>query len=124
MATKSLILPLWAATACLLLTGSPALADSIAELETLSRGTATAEAGLALARKQAAGGDLLGAMATLERVLISHPEAEEALLQHASLLCRLDDREGALIELDELRGEQFPDKVWTDATAPCTAREG
>lgn len=124
MASRILLLPLCAMTACLSLAGSPALADPVAELEALSRGTDTAASGLALARKQAAGGDLPGAMATLERVLINHPQVDEALLLHASLLCRLDDREGALIELDELRGEQFPDKIWTDATAPCTATGG
>jgi hypothetical protein len=115
------ILPLCAAAACFSLTGTAALADPIAELEALSRGTATPAAGIALARKQMNGSDFLGALATLERVLISHPEAEEALLLHASLLCRLDDREGAVIELDELRGRPFPDRLWNDATAPCSA---
>ena len=108
--------------ACLFAPASPAWADPVAELEALSRETGSPQSGLALARRQAAGGDLLGAMATLERVLITHPEAEEALLLHASLLCRLDDREGALIEIDELRGRPFPDKLWTDATAPCSVR--
>jgi hypothetical protein len=115
------ILPLCAVAACLSLAGAPAQAEPIAELEALSRGTATPAAGIALARKQINGSDLLGALATLERVLISHPEAEEALLLHASLLCRLDDREGAVIELDELRGRPFPDRLWNDATAPCSA---
>jgi Tfp pilus assembly protein PilF len=115
------ILPLCAVAACLSLAGAPAQAEPIAELEALSRGTATPAAGIALARKQMNGSDYLGALATLERVLISHPEAEEALLLHASLLCRLDDREGAVIELDELRGRPFPDRLWNDATAPCSA---
>jgi hypothetical protein len=115
------ILPLCAVATCLSLAGAPAQAEPIAELEALSRGTATPAAGIALARKQMNGSDLLGALATLERVLISHPEAEEALLLHASLLCRLDDREGAVIELDELRGRPFPDRLWNDATAPCSA---
>jgi hypothetical protein len=115
------ILPLCAVAACLSLAGAPAQAEPIAELEALSRGTATPAAGIALARKQINGSDFLGALATLERVLISHPETEEALLLHASLLCRLDDREGAVIEFDELRGRPFPDKLWNDATAPCSA---
>jgi hypothetical protein len=115
------ILPLCAVATCLSLAGAPAQAEPIAELEALSRGTATPAAGIALARKQINGSDYLGALATLERVLISHPEAEEALLLHASLLCRLDDREGAVIELDELRGRPFPDRLWNDATAPCSA---
>jgi hypothetical protein len=115
------ILPLCAVATCLSLAGASAQAEPIAELEALSRGTATPAAGIALARKQMNGSDLLGALATLERVLISHPEVEEALLLHASLLCRLDDREGAVIELDELRGRPFPDRLWNDATAPCSA---
>lgn len=124
MAISRSLLPRCAVIACLLVPTLPARADPVAELEALSRETGSAQSGLALARRQAAGGDLLGAVATLERVLIGHPEAEEALLLHASLLCRLDDREGALIELDELRGRPFPDKLWTDATAPCSARSG
>jgi hypothetical protein len=101
-----------------------ASADPAAELDSLSRASADVKPGLALTRKQIGSGDLLGAMATLERVLINHPEADEALLLHASLLCRLDDREGALIEFDELRGHDFPDQTWAEATAPCEATPG
>ncbi|MBK5265019.1 MAG: hypothetical protein JJE34_07290 [Alphaproteobacteria bacterium] len=99
----------------------PALADTVAALDMLSRATDNAASGLALARKLIESGDLLGAMASLERVMINHPESNEALLLHASLLCRVDDRGGSLIEFDELRGRDFPDQVWADATAPCAA---
>jgi uncharacterized protein HemY len=126
MATRLLTLVLCAIAACS--SGAASLAQTTAdpavELDSLSRASADVARGLALARKQIGRGDLLGAMATLERVLINHPEADEALLLHASLLCRLDDREGALIEFDELRGREFPDQIWAEATAPCDATPG
>lgn len=123
MATRLLTWLLCAIAPCS--SGAASLAhasvDPAAELDSLSRASTDVAPGLALARKQIGGGDLLGAMATLERVLIGHPEADEALLLHASLLCRLDDRQGALIEFDELRGREFPDQIWAEATAPCDA---
>lgn len=103
--------------ACLLVAASPAMADTLSQLDDLSR--ISADGGVALARSQIRTGDLLGAVATLERVLISHPESDEALLLHASLLCRLDDRMGSLIEFDYLRGRNIPDRVWAEAAAPC-----
>jgi hypothetical protein len=45
----------------------------------------------AYARTQIAHGDLLGASVTLERLLLSHPEATEARLIYGVVLYRLDD---------------------------------
>lgn len=101
----------------LLLIGLPASADTLAQLDDLSR--ISADGGVVLARNQIRAGDLLGAVATLERVLISHPESDEALLLHASLLCRLDDPAGSLIEFDYLRGRNVPERIWAEAVAPC-----
>jgi uncharacterized protein HemY len=98
--------------------------DTVAELDALSRSSAETAPGIAQARKAIAAGDFLGAMATLERVLINHPEADEALLLHASLVCRVDDKTGALVELDYLRGRNIPDQSWSEATAPCAASSG
>lgn len=105
--------------ACLLIIGCPALADTLTQLDNLLRTSTDAETSIAFARNQIKSGDLLGAMATLERILITHPESDEALLLHASLLCRLDDRTGSLIEFDYLRGQDIPHDVWTEASAPC-----
>ena len=93
--------------------------DEASDLDALSRATDDAKTGLALAREQTAGGDLSGAMATLERLLINHPDSDEAQLLHASLLCRLDDRSGASGEFAALRKRDFRGQAWKDANAPC-----
>lgn len=121
MKAKPMVLHLAMLAAPLLLIALPAQAESIAELENLSRGSATPAAGLALARRQIGSGDLLEAMATLERVLIQHPQALEAQLLRAGLLCRLDDRAGSTLEFSQLRGRGVPDRVWNQAAVPCNA---
>ncbi len=105
--------------ASLSLLSSPVHADDIGDLDQLSRATDDAKAGLALARDQIVIGDLSGAMATLERLMINHPEADEAQLLHASLLCRLDDRTGGSSEFSALRKRDFRGQAWKDANAPC-----
>ena len=94
--------------------------DPLAELDTMSRASGEVAPGIALARRQIANGELLGALATLERVLTYHPTADEALLLHASVTCRVDDRGGALIEFEQLDRDSLAAKIWADATAPCT----
>jgi len=93
--------------------------DEAAGLDLVSRATQSVDSGLALARDQTNAGELLGAMATLERLLINHPEADQVQLMHASLLCRLDDRHGASVEFEALRRRDFSDRAWMDAIAPC-----
>lgn len=92
------------AALCLILLATPAMAqiDPLDELDSLSRATADPVSGLALANRQADRGDLIGALATTERIIALHPESDEALLVHAGLLCRLDDLDGARAELAEL----------------------
>ncbi|MEI9852650.1 MAG: tetratricopeptide repeat protein [Sphingomonas sp.] len=106
----------WAACAAL-----PAQAqDALAELDALSAASADAGSGIALARQQIGDGDLVGATATLERVLMDHPDADEALLLHASLLCRLDDKDGARAEVAALGPEvAVADADWREVTAAC-----
>lgn len=119
MGNRSFALYLAALAAGLSCAASPAWADTIAEVDSLARTTTSPSAGMALARRQIESGDLLEALATLERMLISHPDMQQALLLHASLLCRLDDRSGSMIEFDQLRRRGIPDAVWNEATAPC-----
>ena len=106
-------------SACL--TAPPALAqaDPAAALDQLSRAATGTGPGAALARQQIRSGDLTGAAATLERVLINHPDAGEILLLHASVLCRLDDPDGARLEIDEVRGRSVPGPAWAEANAAC-----
>jgi hypothetical protein len=75
--------------------------------------------GMSLARAQIADRDLLAALGTLERVLLAHPEAVPPRLLYASLLCRLDDREGAEVELGLLGGQAVADADWTEVTSAC-----
>ena len=103
------------------LTAPPALAqaDPAVALDQLSQAATGIRPGTALAREQMRGGDLTGAAATLERVLINHPDAGEVLLLHAGLLCRLDDRDGARLEIDEVRGREIPGSAWAELNAAC-----
>lgn len=102
----------------------PALAETPAQLEALSRATDTAASGLALARRQIANGELLDALATLERLIVKDPANYQARLLHAGVLCRVDDPEGSLIEFDALRGHNFTAAQWAEASAPCDAARG
>ena len=104
---------------CLILSAIPAMAQTgpLDELDSLSRATADPGAGLALARQQVAQGDLTGAVATTERIIALHPESDDALLFHVSLLCRLDDIEGARAEIAELPAGRGGD--WGPVVAAC-----
>jgi hypothetical protein len=91
------------------------------DFESLIGPSLEVDSGLFLARRQIAEGDLPGATATLERVTIAHPEAVPPRLLHIALLCRLDDREGADVELGQLAGTAIPDDVWGEVSAACGA---
>ena len=99
---------------------SPLLAQaSESELISLVDASAEPASGLALARRQIGERDLLGAAATLERVLIAHPGEREPRLLYASLLCRLDDPAGARLELSLLGPLGGGDPGWADVAAAC-----
>lgn len=106
------------AALALAMTVGAARADSLDELDKLAGAQAT-DAAMALARDQIGRGELLEAIATLERALFVHPEAKHALLWHAALLCRVDDRDGAAAELGRLKKDDFGGHEWRDVLAPC-----
>jgi Flp pilus assembly protein TadD len=113
-----------AACAALMLIAVPARAETPTQLDALARASASPTEGVALARRQIAAGDLLEALGTLERVLINAPTSNEARLLHAGVMCRLDDRRGAMVELAQLRNRQIPAALWTEANEACSGRRG
>ncbi len=94
-------------------------AETAEQLESASRATDDSATGLALARNQIESDELLEALATLERVMMNDPENLEARALHAGLFCRVDDRQGAIMEFDTLRGLEVPPDVFDEARQPC-----
>ena len=99
----------------------PAFAQTIEDLDRLVLASVKPADGLALARSQAGAGELLDALATLDRVLAVDPKHKQAKLLHASILCRIDDREGAAVEFSRLKSKDFKKAEWNSALAPCLA---
>ena len=99
----------------------PATAQSLEALDQLVLASAKPADGLALARSQAGSGALLDALATLERILLSDPASKPARLLHASILCRIDDRDGAAAEFAGLKSKDFKKPDWAAAREPCSA---
>jgi hypothetical protein len=97
----------------------PSVSRAQDDADTLVTASQQVDTGMALAQRQIGGRDLLGAMGTLERVLFVHPEAVQPRLLYASLLCRVDDAEGATVELSLLGGQQIADADWAIVTAAC-----
>ena len=119
MATRPLYLLIALGSAWLAAAPVVAQQDPASALDQLSRDSAAVGPGTALARQQMRAGDLTGAVATLERVLTNHPEAYDVLLLHASLLCRLDDGDGARVEIGEVGGHPTSRQAWAEVTAAC-----
>ena len=71
------------------------------------------------ARNQAQNGDLTGAAATLERALLAKPNAHAVRLLYVGILCRLDDVQGARVELASLDGQRIDDADWNEANGAC-----
>ena len=93
--------------------------DPAAEIDRMIDASQGVGPAMDLARQQIAADDLIGAVATLERLLVDHPEADDALLLHVSLLCRLDDAPGARAELAELDKVKGSDAAWAEVRAAC-----
>jgi hypothetical protein len=92
-----------AAAALAVAVAAPAFAQE-ADVDALLDASATPEGAQALAKQQEGEGDLTGAAATLERALLTHPRASAVRLQYVALLCRLDDRQRAAVELAKAGG--------------------
>ena len=89
------------------------------EADALIAASRQVDSGMALARRQIAASDLTGALGTLERVMFAFPETVPPRLLYASLLCRLDDRQGAELELGLLAGKRIADPDWAGVAAAC-----
>ena len=103
------------------LAAAPLRAETPEELDQLARASETPDTGLQLARQQAAAGEYLPALATLERVLFVKPKAKSARLLHAMLLCRIDDPQGAEAEFSRLKKGDYKKPEWREAKEACPA---
>lgn len=90
-----------------------------AALDELSEAAETPQAALAMAATQEAEGDLLGAASTLERALLDNPHADDVRLAYATLLCQLDDRESARVEIAALRSRPVSGNEWKRMLGAC-----
>lgn len=102
----------------------PATSQTLEQLDVLSNQTADEQTGIELARRQTEDGAFLEAIATIERVLTSFPRSAEARFQHAMLLCRLGDPQGALIEFGRLKDKDYPSNALKQAIANCRNTTG
>ncbi len=98
---------------------APLAAQTLEDLDTLSDQTVDEETGIAAALEQTSRGDLLGALATLERVLTLFPESDEARFNHAMLLCWIDDAQGALVEFDRLDEDDYAPGALEQSRETC-----
>lgn len=96
-----------------------ASAQTLEDLDRLVQASVKAKDGLVLAQSQARAGEWLEALATLERVLAIDPKNKQARLMHASLLCSVDDPEGAKVEFARLKSGAYKKAEWAAAIAPC-----
>lgn len=88
-------------------------------LEELSEAAERPETALETATSQESAGNLLGAAATLERALLQHPEADDVRIAYAALLCRLDNRQSAQVELSVLRSRPTSSDGWRRMLEAC-----
>jgi Flp pilus assembly protein TadD len=100
-------------------TAQPALAETMEELDALSDIATDEKSGIAAAGEQAQRGEFLEALATLERVLSLFPKSKDARLLHAIYLCKVDDRQGGLVELSQLKAKEFGEETLQKARALC-----
>lgn len=98
---------------------SPASAETLEELDALIDASSDEQSGIAMAREQASRGELLEALATLERVSAENPKSREARLIHAIYLCRIDDKQGGMVELSKLKKKHYGEETLAEARRRC-----
>jgi hypothetical protein len=54
-------------------------------------------------------------------VLAADPKHKQSRLLRASILCRLDDPDGAKVEFTRLKSGDYKKADWAAAVAPCNA---
>ncbi len=115
------------ALAAVLATPAPAYAETIEELDALVDASQDEAGGTTLAQQQAARGEYLEALATLERVLAMNPKSQGSRLLHALYLCEVDDKQGGRVELSRLRPRELArrrrdgEEILANAQARCEA---
>jgi Flp pilus assembly protein TadD len=97
----------------------PARAETPQELSVLADRATGEQPGIALAQEQAARGEFLEAIATLERVLAANPTSGYAKLLHAVYLCRIDDRMGGAVEIGKLSKKEAAKADLANARTQC-----
>jgi hypothetical protein len=109
----------YAVLLALALPATPASAETLDQLDALADAASDEAGGITLAREQAGRGAYLEALSTLERVLGTFPTSRAALLDHATLLCMIDDRQGGRVELQLLRPRDYDAAALSEAQAFC-----
>lgn len=95
------------------------MAQDFTEIDALSDIATNEQAGITEASEQAAKGDLLEALATLERVLAVHPKSQGARLLHAVYLCDIDDKQGGIVALNQLKTKEIGEEALSAAYTRC-----
>jgi hypothetical protein len=93
--------------------------DNDEAIEALVAESSSPSAAMAAARIQAEAGDLTGAAATLERALLTDPNANDARLLYAATLCRLGDVQAARVEIGKLDRQDINPAAWAEADQAC-----
>lgn len=105
------------------LTMAPLKAQSFEDLDAMSDASTEEKVGIQAARDQATRGEYLEALASLERVLAQHPKSVEGRLIHAIYLCKIDDVQGGLVEIDRMKAKEFGKELLQEARAICSKEE-
>jgi hypothetical protein len=100
-------------------TGQPPAPDQTAALDSLIDASAQLGSGMELVRSQILSGNLLEAAASLERISMQYPDANEVGFLHAALLCRLDDVDGGRLEISQMGDRPGASEALRNAQTAC-----